>query len=63
MIIVSPMRRALETAILITVGLHLDVEIKLVPILRESISFKNTVCSTLKEIKIYVEELEARLAT
>lgn len=60
-IMVSPMRRALETAILVVTGLHMDIEIVLVPILREQVTFKNTVCSSLAEIKSYVSQLEARL--
>jgi len=55
------MRRALETAILVATGLHLDVEIKLTPILREQITLKNTVCSSVAEIKSYVTGLEARI--
>lgn len=61
-IMVSPMRRAVETAILAVTGLRLGVEIELTPILREQITFKNTVCSSLTEIKEYVADLETRIS-
>jgi broad specificity phosphatase PhoE len=46
-ILVSPMRRAVETAILSSVGLGLNLEICLTPLLRERATYKNTVCSSL----------------
>jgi hypothetical protein len=52
------MRRAVETAILVTVGLGANIKIKLCPILREYVTFKNTVCSSVEEIKSFVINLE-----
>jgi broad specificity phosphatase PhoE len=56
-VLVSPMRRAVETAILCATGLGLNLEICLIPLLREQITFKNTVCSTPDEIRTYITKL------
>jgi hypothetical protein len=61
-IIVSPMRRAVETAILSTIGLHQNITITLLPVLREEITFKNTTCSSVKEIRAFISRLESRLS-
>jgi len=55
------MRRAVETAIIASTGLGLNLEIKLIPLLREQVTFKNTVCSTCDEIKSFISQIEGRL--
>ena len=53
-ILTSPMRRALHSAILSGSGVGEKVKIILLPILREQITYKNTVASTLDELKLFV---------
>ena len=56
-IFVSPFRRAVETGIIVGSGIGEKVKIKLVPDLREQVTYKNTVASSLSEIKLFVAEV------
>ena len=58
-VLVSPMRRAVQTALLSASSPHNDqnntaITIVFVPILREQVTYKNTVASSVSEIKAFV---------
>ena len=55
LVLVSPMRRAVMTAIISTAGT--GAKIVLLPSLRERMTFKNTMCSTPAELKEMAENI------
>ena len=60
-VMVSPMRRAVQTALLCASKERVDgngkIKIIFTPILREQVTYKNTVASSIPEIKNFVNEI------
>jgi phosphohistidine phosphatase SixA len=55
-VLCSPMKRALQTAILCAAGMkNKPTKIILIPELRETMTFKNTVASSSKELQAFVQ--------